>query len=69
MTTSTTVQTDTQSQNSLKENQTDIMQEHIILSQEASLRLIDALNNSPKPNQKLRQLFQTNFHEMSVYEH
>lgn len=56
-------------QAALKEAKAIIAQEQTIkLSQEASLRLIDALNNPPEPNQKLRQLFQTGFNEMSVYE-
>lgn len=56
-------------QAALKEAKAIIEQEQIIkLSQEASLRLMDALNNPPEPNPKLRQLFQTNFNEMSVHE-
>ena len=56
-------------QAALKEAKAIIAQEQTIkLSQEASLRLMSALNNPPEPNQKLRQLFQTDFNEMSVYE-
>jgi len=56
-------------QAALKEAKAIIAQEQTIqLNQEASLRLMDALNNPPEPNPKLRQLFQTNFDEVNVYE-
>ena len=56
-------------QAALKEAKAIIAQEQTIqLNQEASLRLMDALNNPPEPNPKLLQLFQTNFDEVNVYE-
>lgn len=56
-------------QAALKEAKAIIEQEQAIkLSREAGLRLMDALNDSPQANDKLRQLFHTDFNGMSVYE-
>lgn len=56
-------------QAALKEAKAIIEQEQAIkLSQDAALRLMDALETPPKANDKLHRLFQTDFNEMSVYE-
>lgn len=53
----------------IKEAHAVIEQQRVIkLDEEMSLRLINALNNPPPANDKLRQLFQTKF-DYEVTEH
>lgn len=53
----------------LKEAKAIIEQEHIIkLDEQASLRLMNALDNPPEPNEKLRQLFQRDFQGVNIHE-